>query len=65
VVRAVERISGRPLPVREEERRPGDPPAIVANSERLKSTLNWQPEFDDLDLIVRSAYAWESRLNGP
>lgn len=63
VVRAVERISGQPLPVREEERRAGDPPAIVANSQRLKSTLNWQPEFDDLDLIVRSAYAWESRLN--
>ena len=63
VVRAVERISGQPLPVREEERRAGDPPAIVANSERLKSTLNWQPEFDDLDLIVRSAYAWERRLN--
>jgi UDP-glucose 4-epimerase len=61
----VERISGQPLPVREEERRAGDPPAIVANSERLKSTLNWRPEFDDLDLIVRSAYAWESRLNGP
>lgn len=63
VVRAVERISGQPLPVREEERRAGDPPAIIANSERLKATLNWQPEFDDLDLIVRSAYAWESRLN--
>jgi len=63
VVRAVERVSGQSLPVREEERRAGDPPAIVANSERLKSKLNWQPEFDDLDLIVRSAYAWESRLN--
>lgn len=63
VVRAVERISGQPLPVREEPRRAGDPPAIVANSERLKTTLNWQPAYDDLDVIVRSAYAWESRLN--
>ena len=63
VVRAVERISGQPLPVREEARRAGDPPAIIANSERLKSTLNWQPAHDDLDVIVRSAYAWEKRLN--
>ncbi|HVZ70373.1 MAG TPA: UDP-glucose 4-epimerase GalE [Rhizomicrobium sp.] len=63
VVRAVERVSGQPLPVREEARRPGDPPAIIANSERLKSLLNWQPAYDDLDTIVRSAYAWESKLN--
>lgn len=63
VVRAVERVSGQPLPVHEEPRRAGDPPAIVANSEHLKSTLNWQPAYDDLDVIVRSAYAWESRLN--
>lgn len=63
VVRAVEKVSGQPVPVREESRRPGDPPAIVANSERLKSKLNWQPAYDDLDVIVRTAYAWESRLN--
>jgi UDP-glucose 4-epimerase len=63
VARAVERVSGRPLPIREEPRRAGDPPAIVANAERLKTTLNWQPAFDDLDRIVRSAYAWETRLN--
>ncbi|HTO40739.1 MAG TPA: UDP-glucose 4-epimerase GalE [Rhizomicrobium sp.] len=63
VVRAVERVTGKPLPVQEGPRRAGDPPAIVANSARLKDTLNWVPEHDDLDLIVRSAYAWESRLN--
>lgn len=63
VVRAVERVTGKPLPVEEGPRRAGDPPAIVANSTRLKDTLNWVPEHDDLDTIVRSAYAWESRLN--
>ena len=63
VVRAVERVSGFTLPVREAPRRPGDPPAIIANSERLKTTLNWHPEFDDLDRIVGSAFAWERRLN--
>ena len=63
VVRAVERISGQPLPVEEGPRRAGDPAAIIANSQRLKTTLNWEPEYDDLDMIVRSAYAWESRLN--
>lgn len=63
VIRAVEHVTGRPLPVEEAPRRAGDPPAIIANSERLKTQLQWQPEFDDLNKIVMSAFAWESRLN--
>jgi UDP-glucose 4-epimerase len=63
VIRAVEHVTGRPLPVEEAARRAGDPPAIIANSERLKTQLQWQPEFDDLNKIVMSAFAWESRLN--
>ncbi len=63
VVQAVERVSGQPLPVREGPRRAGDPPAIIANSDRLKTLLHWKPVHDDLDKIVRSAFNWERRLN--
>jgi UDP-glucose 4-epimerase len=62
VLASVERISGARLTVREEPRRAGDPPALVARAERIRGELGWQPRFDDLDTIVRSAYAWEQRL---
>ena len=48
--------------VREEPRRAGDPPALVARAERIRTLLGWQPRLDDLDTIVRSAYAWEQQL---
>ncbi len=62
VVAAMERATGRPLPVRDAPRRPGDPPAIVAGAERARQVLGWSPRHDDLDLIVASALAWERRL---
>ena len=62
VIASVERISGKRLRVRAEPRRPGDPPALVARADRIRSELGWQPRFDDLDAIVRTAYAWEQRL---
>jgi UDP-glucose 4-epimerase len=63
VIAAVERAIGRPLPVREAPRRAGDPPCLVADSRRIRETLGWTPVHDDLDEIVGTAYAWESRLN--
>jgi UDP-glucose 4-epimerase len=62
VLASVERVSGQQLKVREEPRRPGDPPTLVARADRIRSQLNWRPHLDDLDTIVRTAYAWEQRL---
>ena len=62
VLQSVERVSGRRLTVREEPRRPGDPPALVARAERIRRELGWTPRLDDLDTIVRTALAWEERL---
>ena len=62
VIAAVERASGRPLPVRDAPPRPGDPPAIVAGADRARHALNWSPRYDDLDFIVASALEWERRL---
>jgi len=62
VLASVERVTGRKLTVREQPRRAGDPPALVAKAERIRTELGWQPRLDDLDTIVRTAYAWEQRL---
>jgi UDP-glucose 4-epimerase len=62
VIDAVRRISGRDFPVEIEGRRAGDPAALVANVERIRATLPWHPQFQDLDTIVAHALAWEKRL---
>ncbi|MDB5368733.1 MAG: galE [Roseomonas sp.] len=61
VLDAVERVSGRPVPHCFGERRPGDPPVLVAASGRLRRETGWQPRHSDLDAIIRSAWAWHSR----
>jgi len=63
VISAVEQVIGRKLPVREAPRRPGDPASIVADVARIRNDLHWTATHDDLPEIVRTAYAWESRLN--
>ncbi|RYD15803.1 MAG: UDP-glucose 4-epimerase GalE [Lysobacteraceae bacterium] len=62
VIGAVERASGRRLNVLEEPRRAGDPPMLIARSERLKAVFGWRPRHDDLDFIVATALAWERKL---
>ena len=56
------RVSGRDFVVEIEGRRAGDPPALVANVDRIRATLPWQPRFQDLDTIVAHAFAWERKL---
>jgi UDP-glucose 4-epimerase len=62
VIDTVARISGVALTVVEQPRRAGDPPELVARSDRLKARFGWQPRHDDLDAIVRTALAWERKL---
>jgi len=58
LVDAVERVTGRPLPVVYEPRRAGDPPALVADSTRALETLGWTPARSTLDEMVGSAWEW-------
>ena len=60
VIDAVRRASGADFPVHYGPRREGDPPALTANATRIREVLGWQPTYDDLDLIVQHALAWES-----
>ena len=62
VLRSVERVSGKALQVTELPRRAGDPPSLVAQSDRIRKVLGWKPELDDLDGIVKSSLNWEQKL---
>lgn len=62
VLQSVERVAGCPLTIREEPRRPGDPPMLIARADQIRSVLGWRPKLDNLDTIVKTALAWEQRL---
>jgi UDP-glucose 4-epimerase len=62
VVRRLEQVIGRPLPVEMAARRPGDPPSLVAQAERIRRVLGWSPAHEDLGEILASAIDWRRRL---
>ena len=64
VIDAVRRACGHDFPVEISGRRPGDPASLVANVDRIRKTLDWHPQFQDLNTIVAHALAWEKRLPG-
>jgi len=65
VIETVRKVTGHPIPAREEPRRAGDPAVLVASSDKIKRELNWQPQYPNLEDIVRSAWAWfQSHPNG-
>ena len=63
VIEAVKKASGKSFEVKLSPRRPGDPPAIVAASDKIRGQLGWVPEHDDLDRIVAQALAWEAKVD--
>jgi len=62
VLRMVESVGGKPLVIREEARRAGDPAYLVARADRIRAELGWQPRYDDLNAIVSHSLAWERKL---
>ena len=62
VIDTVSKVAGHKIPIRESPRRPGDAPALVADSSRLQTEFGWRPKHDDLEAIVSTAYAWERQL---
>lgn len=62
VLEAIKRVSGVKLNVAMSPRRAGDPPTIVAASDKIRKMLDWRPELDNLDLIVNHALTWERGL---
>lgn len=61
IVAHAERISGNKIRVEEGPRRQGDPPALVCEIGRAKSWLNWEPQYSDLETILKTAWKWHIR----
>jgi len=64
VVESARRVTGHPIPVVEEPRRPGDPAVLVASSKRIIEELGWKPRYSSLDDIVHSAWIWHQQRYG-
>jgi UDP-glucose 4-epimerase len=62
VIDKVKKISGIDFTAIATERRAGDPTAVIAANDRIIEVLGWQPRFNDLDTIVRTALDWEKKL---
>jgi UDP-glucose 4-epimerase len=58
VIDTARRVTGKDIPVRMGPRRPGDPAVLIASSDKIKSELGWQPQFQDLGVIIESAWRW-------
>jgi UDP-glucose 4-epimerase len=58
VIEAARRVTGHPIPANELPRRPGDSARLVASSEKIRRELGWEPQHDNLDEIVSSAWQW-------
>lgn len=62
VLSAVENANDEKLDIREEPRRAGDPPELIAVAERVREVLGWTPRFNDLDTIVKTSLEWERKI---
>jgi len=58
VVETARRVTGEPIPAEEADRRPGDPPRLVAAADRIADELGWSPKYPDLQQIIDSAWRW-------
>ncbi len=64
VIDTMKRVSGVDFPVEITGRRPGDPAVLVANNEKIKRKMGFEPEYDSLEIICKTALEWERKLLG-
>ena len=62
-VAAIGDVTNQPLDRRIEGRRAGDPDSLVSDPSRIRATVPWQPQYDDLETIITHALQWERRLS--
>lgn len=62
VIDACRKVTGRKIDIVEKPRRPGDPPRLIASSEKIQRELGWQPQFQALDCIIDSAWKWHQKF---
>jgi UDP-glucose 4-epimerase len=62
VIDSCRKITGCKIDIVEKPRRPGDPPRLIASSEKIKRELGWKPQFQSLDAIIESAWKWHQKF---
>ncbi|MDY3024213.1 MAG: UDP-glucose 4-epimerase GalE [Streptococcus hyovaginalis] len=60
IVEAARRVTGKEIPLEMAERRPGDPDSLIAESSKAHQVLGWKPQFDNIEKIIETAWAWHS-----
>lgn len=60
IVEAARKVTGHPIPLEIAGRRPGDPDTLVASSDKARQVLGWQPKFDNIEMIIETAWEWHS-----
>lgn len=63
VIESMKKVTGIDFKVQIEDRRAGDAEAIYADPTKIKNTLGWKPQYEDIDLICRSSFEWEKILD--
>ena len=58
VIETCRKVTGHPIPAEVGDRRPGDPPVLIASSEKIQAELGWEPRYPDLETIVAHAWEW-------
>jgi UDP-glucose 4-epimerase len=61
VIEAARKVTGHPIPLRDDPPRAGDPPVLVADAKRARSELNWVPQYPDIETIIQHAWQWEQK----
>lgn len=61
VIETAQQVTGRKITVVEQDRRPGDPPALTGSSEKARTVLGWQPQYADLKEIIQHAWNWHQK----
>jgi len=61
VINAVKKVTGKEFTVLEVERRPGDPPILIASSDKIKKELGWNPQYTEIEEIVATAWKWHQK----
>ena len=60
IIEAARRVTGHPIPVSEEDRRPGDPAVLIASSQKAMDVLGWAPKYTNVEDIISTAWNWHS-----
>lgn len=61
VIESAKKVTQKDFTVKVVDRRPGDPPILVGSSEKARKILGWQPEYPDIETIIRHAWQWHQR----